>query len=161
MVKIYTRNFNVWIKDQANVRLALRNNLYTYNLAKHFKKIVKENIEALGHYTGSGHNTPTQLIQSLNGPVKEGGNYLVKMDEYPTTAKSTGQTFNLVELVEKGTRPHLIPKYVGEHLVSVIEHPGARARWFWRNSIRSFNSEVDEVAIREVSKETKIKFNKK
>ena len=149
------------IKDVATIRRALKNNLYTYNLAEHFKKLVRQNIDALGHAHSSGHNTPTQLISFLKGPIKDTGNYLIKIDPYMTQTKSTNREFNVVELVEKGTKPHWIPRYVDGNLVSLVDHPGATGRWFWRKAVTRFNSDAEDKAVREVSKETKRTFKKK
>jgi len=124
MVRLKTKNFEAFIRDEKNVRKALNNNFYTFNVAQKFKKMVRENLSALPSDTHSGHNTIESIKPYLKGPNKKDDGFKVYMEKYITSPK-VGKSVNLIEVVEMGTFGHFIPRYVNGELVSVADHPGA------------------------------------
>lgn len=118
--------------------------------ARKLKSLVKKRIDALGHDSHSGHNTPIPLISLLRGPEKKGrGVYSVYMENYPSVAKSTGRVHDLPEVVEFGAAPHIIPmiRNVGNSQIQKdIFHPGFQGRAYWRNGINDFINQFDSYA---------------
>jgi len=75
-----------------------------------------------------GHNTPVSIRKFLHKQKVGKRGAVVFFDQYPVKSNE-GNVFDLIELVEFGTKPH-------ENQGRI--HPGAKRKGMWRLGLREF-----------------------
>jgi hypothetical protein len=113
----------------------------TREMAQSFKTKVIRRISANKQPQSATHNTPGSIIRNLHFKKTKNG-HMVWIDPYETPSG------DLIKMVEFGTRPHTIPMnrrtVDGDNVtIGVINHPGARPKRFWRDSLNELISQTD------------------